>query len=137
MNKISLQALHARFPLFPQLFRFGVVGLSAAIIHFSTVIILVQTYHFAPLVANILGFLTAFQFCYWGHRKWTFSDTQTMHRIAFSKLLIVQLINFAMNELLFFIFLSLNLPYPIALIIVLAVLPIFTFAASKLWVFKD
>ena len=101
MNKMSLLAWQTKFPLFAQLFRFGMVGLFAAIIHFSTVVFLVQTEQFTPLIANILGFLTAFQFCYWGHRKWTFSETETMHRIAVSKLLFVQLINFVINELLF------------------------------------
>ena len=136
MNKVFLQAIE-RVPLFSQLVRFGVVGLLAALIHFSTVILLVQTYHFVPLTANILGFLIAFQFSYWGHRKWTFNDTESMHRVAVSKFLCVQMLNFAMNELLFYVFLSFNLPYPVALIIVLTVLPIFTFAASKLWVFRD
>lgn len=124
------------FPLFFQIFRFGVVGIAAAFIHFSTVVMLVQNWAFAPLVANIAGFAVSFQMSYWGHRLWTFNDAVSLHRVAFPKLLAVQLLNFAANEMLFYIFLSLNLPYPMALMIVLTVLPVFTFISSKMWVFR-
>lgn len=123
-------------PLFFQLCRFGIVGLVAAAIHFCVVIFLVQRFSFLPLSANVFGFLMGFQMSYWGHRVWTFNDTEALHRVALPKLLLVQCLSFAANETLFYIFLALSLPYPIALIIVLTVLPLFTFASSKLWVFR-
>jgi putative flippase GtrA len=125
----------SKLSLFFQVFRFGVVGLVAAAIHFSIVVMLVHVGSLIPLLANVFGFAIAFQVSYWGHRLWTFPDNGILHRIALPKLLFVQLLNFAANETLFYILLSLNVPYPIALIIVLAVLPVFTFMASKLWVF--
>lgn len=123
-------------PLFAQIFRFGVVGLIAAAVHFYIVVYLVQTQAYAPLVANVFAFIISFQMSYWGHRLWTFGDVEILHRIALPKLLFVQLMNFAANETLFYIFLKCSLPYPIALIIVLTILPIFTFISSKLWVFR-
>lgn len=125
-----------RFPLFFQLFRFGVVGISAASIHFVIVILLVQFKLLTPLTANIIGFLISFQASYWGHRIWTFNDSMVLHRIALPKLFALQVLNFTMNETLFFVFLKENLPYPIALFLVLAILPIFTFTISKLWIFE-
>lgn len=125
----------SKFTLFSQIFRFGIVGLLAAAIHFSIVVLLVQTINVEPLLANVFGFAIAFQASYWGHRLWTFHESVALHRIALPKLLLVQVLMFLANETLFYIFLSLQLPYPIALIIVLGVLPIFTFMASKLWVF--
>ncbi len=122
--------------LFFQVCRFGIVGLTAACIHFMTVILLVQNFMLPPLSANIFGFMFSFQISYWGHRLWTFSTTEVLHRVTFSRLLFLQIMNFCANELLFYIFLTLNLPYPLALIIVLAVLPIFTFFSSKVWIFK-
>lgn len=122
--------------LVAQLFRFGIVGTIAALIHFSCVILLVQLFKFPPLLANVFGFISGFQVSYWGHRTWTFKANDTLHRIAIPKLLLVQTINLSLNELLFYILLSLNLPYAIALFIVLATFPIFTFLLSKLWVFK-
>lgn len=134
MNKLSA-VLDAYFPLFMQICRFGIVGLVAAAIHFSIVVWLVQFSILVPLAANIVGFAIAFQVSYWGHRWWTFAETDTMHSIALPKLLFVQLLNFAANETLFYFFLLLQLPYMLALLIVLTVLPLFTFIASKWWVF--
>lgn len=135
MNKQPVR-WNTYLPLFFQVFRFGVVGLSAAIVHFSVVVLLVQFAFLTPLVANIFGFLISFQISYWGHRLWTFQDTAVLHREALPKLILVQLLNFSANEFLFYIFLMLHLPYPIALLIVLTILPIFTFLSSKLWVFR-
>lgn len=119
-----------------QLFRFGIVGLTAAAIHFGIVVWIVQTWAIAPLIANVFAFGISFQVSYWGHRRWTFEGTTTLHREAFPKLVFIQALNFAANESLFYIFLMFDLPYPIALAIVLTILPIFTFVSSKLWVFR-
>ena len=135
MSNIPIKFKH-NFPLIGQIFRFGVVGLTATSVHFCTVIFLVQVYALAPLVANIFAFMIAFQVGYFGHRWWTFANTIALHRVAFLKLLIVQVGNLIANESLFYIFLCYHLPYPIALLIVLTILPFFTFAFSKLWVFK-
>ena len=110
------------FPLLNQIFCFGIVGIAAAIVHFSVVVLLVQSYNFLPLIANIFGFLTAFQLSYWGNRLWTFNNTQTMHRLALPKLLFVQILAFTVNESLFSVFLMLKFPYPLALGLVLVVL---------------
>lgn len=119
-----------------QVFRFCIVGLTAAVIHYSIVVELVQRLTLNPLIANVFGFIFAFQVSYWGHRLWTFNGTLALHRAAFPKLLLIQVTNFIANEALFSIFLSWGLPYNVALLIVLAILPIFTFVSSKMWVFR-
>lgn len=124
------------YPLIAQVFRFGIVGLTAAMIHFGTVVMLVQTFDFAPLVANVFGFSLAFQASYWGHKNWTFNASQTMHVVAVPKLLFIQILNFLANESLFYFFLAMHLPYQMALLIAITILPIFTFFSSKLWVFR-
>ena len=124
------------FPLFSQLARFGVVGLTAASVHFSIVVILVQNELFVPLAANVVAFLISFQVSYWGHRRFTFPGSVTQHREAYSKLVLLQLANLAANEGLFYFFLMMNLPYQLALLIVLGTLPIVTFTVSKFWVFR-
>ncbi|MBV9575590.1 MAG: GtrA family protein [Gammaproteobacteria bacterium] len=131
MNKL----LTLKFPFILQVLRFAIVGLMAAAVHFGTVVSLVQVEMLQPLIANIFGFVLAFQVSYWGHRLWTFYDTSALHRTALPKLFFVQILNLAANETLFYIFLLLHLPYTIALLIVLMILPLFTFAASKWWVF--
>lgn len=123
--------------LFRQLIRFGMVGASAATVHFSIVISLVEVGLMQPLIANVVGFLVAFQVSYWGHRYWTFHETSALHRIALPKLLLVASSGFAANESLFYIFtVVFNLPYPLALFLILSILPAINFTLSKLWVFR-
>lgn len=123
--------------LLRQLIRFGMVGATAATVHFSLVIFFVEIGQLQPLVANVIGFVVAFQVSYWGHRYWTFHGTSALHRVALPKLLLVASSGFAANESLFYLFtVSLNLPYPIALFIILSILPIINFTLGKFWVFR-
>lgn len=120
-----------------QIAKFLTIGTLAAAVHFSVVVLLVQIVDYVPLIANVGGFMVSVQFSYWGHRLWTFSDTVVSHREAYPRLIMIQIINFGLNESLFFLFLSLHLPYQLALLIVLAILPAFTFITSKFWVFQS
>jgi len=122
--------------LIKQLFRFGIVGIVAAIVHFSVVIFLVQNFHYVPLKANIFGFMGGLLFSYSGHRFWTFRHTATAHASAFPKLALLQGFMLIANESLFYVFIRLGLQYPIALLLVLSILPFFTFYCSKRWVFN-
>jgi putative flippase GtrA len=123
-------------PLIKQIMRFGIVGLTAATVHFTTVVLFVQYAGLHPLVANAFAFLVSFQVSYFGHRTWTFSGTAALHRVALPKLVLVQVCAFIANESLFYVFLQMHLPYQVALLIVLSILPIFTFLLSRFWVFK-
>lgn len=133
----KINALLNYFPLLRQLARFGVVGGTAATVHFSVVIILVEAGLLTPMYANVIAFLTGFQVSYWGHRSWTFSGTTASHRVAIPKLFMVGSLGLAINESLFYFFLTMaQLPYPVALLAVLCVTPAVTFTLSKLWVFR-
>ena len=120
-----------------QLIKFLFVGTTAAMVHFSVVVLLVHFGNYQPLVANIAGFIVAFQVSYWGHRVWTFTGTEVLHREAYPKLVILQVTMFSVNEALYYFLLSLHIPYQIALLMVLAILPLITFATSKFWVFQN
>ncbi|MHB1948103.1 MAG: GtrA family protein [Gammaproteobacteria bacterium] len=123
--------------LFRQLLRFGMVGASAATVHFSLVVFFVEIGQLQPLIANVIGFLVAFQVSYWGHRYWTFSGTSALHRVALPKLLLVASSGFVANESLFYIFtVNFNLPYPLALFLILSILPLINFTLGKFWVFR-
>lgn len=131
-----ISAITRFYPVFYQLFRFGIVGLTAAAINFCVVVLLVQNFSLAPLIANVFGFLVSFQMSYWGNRLWTFHGTAVLHREAFPKLILVQTITFSGSEFLYYLFLSHGISYQIGLLLVLTIMPIFTFLMSKLWVFK-
>lgn len=124
-------------PLFYQIIRFGLVGGLAAAIHFAVVIGLVEATLAKPLVANMLAFLVAFQVSYWGHRCWTFNAKTIYHYTALLRLFAVAISGFILNQSLFFVlFTMFKLPYQLALLIVLAILPILTFTLGKCWVFR-
>lgn len=124
-------------PLFLQLTRFGLVGVSAALVHFGVVVSLVESRWLQPLVANVVAFCLAFQVSYWGHRSWTFSGTRQRHAVAFPRLLLVSGVAFVANESLFYILMTqFKLPYMLALVVVLSVLPLAVFTVNKLWVFE-
>ena len=57
-----------------QLFWFGVVGVSAMLVHLATVALVLVPLGVPPLLANCAGFLVAFQVSHAGHRRFTFQD---------------------------------------------------------------
>ena len=123
-------------PLFLQLSRFGLVGVSAALVHFLVVVFLVDLFEINPLLANIVAFCFASQVSYWGHRLWTFNSTRK-HSEAFVRLLLVSGLAFILNETLYAILLNqFHLDYKLALVLVLSILPLAVFTAHKLWVFR-
>lgn len=124
-------------PLIFQLGRFGLVGLAAAGLHYAVVVICVDHFNLGPLLANIFGFCCGLQISYWGHRSWTFRGTNVSHTLALPRMFFLQTLNFIANESLFYLLLSFHMPYHIALLIVLSILPLLTFFLSRFWVFAE
>ena len=118
-----------------QLFWFGVVGVSAMLVHFLTVTVLVPL-GVAPLLANVPAFLIAFQVSYWGHRRLTFRVAGVAHRRALPRFFAVACLGFGVNEALYFVLLRFAaVDYRIGLAVVLVVAAALTFALSKWWAF--
>ena len=55
-----------------ELFWFGVVGVTAMLVHLGSVALMFVPLGLSPLLANVLGFLIAFQVSHAGHRRLTF-----------------------------------------------------------------
>jgi putative flippase GtrA len=127
----------ARHPLLHQVMRFGFIGVMAAIVNFLAVVLLVSSTHLNPLWANVVAFLIAFQVSFLGHKGFTFQKHDGKHLNAMTKFFIVAGVSFALNEGLFALFLKeFHLYYMFALLLVLVIVPPFTFAFSKLWAFR-
>jgi putative flippase GtrA len=123
--------------LFLQILRFGTVGVAAAMVQLFSLMLLVETNLLHPLAANIIAFMIAFQVSYWGHRHFTFGAHDLAHITTLPRLFVLAVCTFMANEFLFYIFLNLfHLQYMLALIVVLAILPVATFSLSKFWVFR-
>jgi putative flippase GtrA len=117
-----------------QLIRFGAVGIIALIIHFIVVLI-ISTLGINPLIANIIAFSIAFHFSYWGHSQWTF-ETNRSHK-SLVKFIIVSVTSFCFNEILFWLLLKYTeIPYQIALLMVLGFVAGLTFILGRYWAFK-
>lgn len=120
-----------------QLFWFGVVGISALLVHFLTVSAVLVPLGMAPLLANIVGFLLAFQVSYWGHRRLTFGQHRVPHRQALPRFFGVACLSFAVNEGLYAVLLHFTaLNFRLALLIVLFCVAALTFILSKVWAFR-
>lgn len=120
-----------------QLFRFGVIGLTALGVHLFAVMIMVSMLGLAPLIANVIGFLIAFQVSYWGHYKWTFEAEHIPHKMAYARFFFTASCNFIFNEILYAgLLYNTELPYDLALFIVLIFISALTFIVSKFWVFR-
>lgn len=121
---------------FWQLTKFGVVGCMAAVANFLVVVAVVECLHWSPLWANVIAFACAYQISFSGHHFWTFACTERVGRFPWLKFLLVALVSFALNEGLFFVFLTyVGWHYTWSLITVLLIVPPLTFICSKFWAF--
>ena len=121
--------------------RFGIVGLTAAGVHYWVVVALVELLQIAPLHANFGGFFMAFWVSYFGHRHWTFSDAMATHtdgkHSSFLRFLLVALLGFGVNQLMFYLLLHYaGWPYYLALAVVVFTVAAMTYVLSRLWAFR-
>lgn len=121
-----------------QLLWFGIIGVSALLVHFISVSLILVPAGLPPLWANVAGYLIAFQVSYWGHRLKTFQAGHLPHRIALPRFFAVSSASFLLNEACYFVLLHYTrLDYRISLLLVLAAVAVVTFVLSKLWAFSS
>jgi putative flippase GtrA len=119
-----------------QLFWFGVVGASAAAVHLGTVWLLVSQLALAPLLANVLGFCAAFIVSFIGHHRRTFAAHAAPLSQALPRFLLVAVLGFAANEILYALLLHWGLEYRLALFLVLVAVAGMTWLLSRYWAFR-
>jgi putative flippase GtrA len=113
---------------------FTAVGLSATVTHLLVVFILVHSYAFPPLFANIIAFLVAFQISFIGHKYLTFSGLFTERSLQLPHYFAVAMSAGIMNEFLYYLFLRFtHLNYFISLIIVIGLVAVYTYILSRNW----
>jgi putative flippase GtrA len=110
------------------------IGSSAAGIHLFTVFVLVHFLHIQVLIANILGFLIAFNISFVGHKHLTFSQLHDQKILRFPHFFLVASTGGILNETLYFLLLRhTTLNYMFALTLVLACVSIYSVTISRLW----
>ena len=120
-----------------QLLWFGLVGASAALVHMGLVWWLVARFEAAPLLANVLGFCVAFCVSFVGHHRRTFAVHAASVRHALPRFLLVALLGFSANELLYAALLQLGVEYRLALFLVLVAVAGMTWLLSRYWAFRQ
>jgi putative flippase GtrA len=119
-----------------QLFWFGVVGVTAMLVHLGTVSLMFVPWGIHPLTANVLGFLIAFQVSHAGHRAFTFTKSTVSVNNTRLRFFAVAAGSFLVNEALFAALLHFTtLDYRVALAIVLVVVAALTFFLARNWAF--
>lgn len=119
-----------------QLVWFGLVGASAAAVHLGTVWLLVSRLELAPLSANVLGFCAAFVVSFIGHHRRTFASHAAPLSQALPRFLMVAVLGFVCNEILYALLLLLGLEYRLALFLVLVAVAGMTWLLSRYWAFR-
>ena len=120
-----------------ELIWFAVVGISALLVHFLLVLLLVPQ-GLQPLLANVLAYLLAFQVSYWGHRLKTFEAAHLPHSQTLPRFFAVASLSFLLNEGMYYLLLRFTpLDYRMALLLVLFCVAVVTFVLSRLWAFSS
>jgi len=111
--------------------RFALVGAVATGVHMAVATLLLGLCGWPPYVANLGAFLVAFAVSYLGHRHVTFARAGSPWRF-----LLVALGGFGLNNLLLTGLLACGVPALAALLVATALVPVFSYLLSSLWVFK-
>jgi len=123
--------------LLRQAARFLVVGLLAMGTHFLCFSVISECFELNPLFVNVIAFLVAFQVSFWGHFKWSFSESKNARGPAMMRFFVVSVGSFLVNEMMFAGLLKwTDLPEKLSLLIVLFTVAGGTFLWSKFWAFS-
>ncbi len=124
--------------------RFGIVGLTATAVYTIAFVFWIEAAGLAPLVANVAAFCVAVMVSFFGHFYWTFrpdrqsgvNSPSAQAGTALPKFVVVALSGFLLNSLIVFLVVNvLALPYPYAIVFMVSIVPILTFAMNRLWAF--
>ena len=119
-----------------QLARFGVVGVTATIVHTVVLVTLVEFHAVAPTSANMAAFASAVAFSYLGNYHWTYAS-RASHALSLAKFILVALLATTMNYAIFSLLVGeWGLHYLIALFVVIGTLPFVSFTLQRWWVFR-
>ena len=111
--------------------RFALVGAVATLVHMAVASLLLSLWSWPAYGANLGAFLVAFGVSYLGHRHLTFARAGSPWRF-----LLVALAGFGLNNLLLTGLLACGLPALAALLVATALVPVFSYLLSSLWVFR-
>jgi putative flippase GtrA len=116
--------------------RFIAVGSAAALVHWLVVTAIVQTLHWHPLIANVLGWIVALQVSFFGHHRMTFQGHGVPMWRSAMRFSSISAGGFLVNELAYAALLRwTDQSYQVSLVIVLLGVAVLTYLLSSRWAF--
>ncbi len=123
-------------PLAAQAFNFLWTGVLAAIVHYGTLIFLVERMHAAATIAALAGYVLGGATSYLLNRRWTFRSNAP-HAEALSKFVLVAFVGFCLTGLCMFILVErLKAPYLPAQVVTTLIVLSWSFLAHRKWTFR-
>jgi putative flippase GtrA len=118
---------------------FGLVGATAAAMHFFCLVLLVQYAQLAPTLANPVAFLCAFIISFIGHYHLTFRKAQHSWLQALWRWLCSALVGFGLNQMLFMAGIKWfgNQAYWWLWFIITIIVTVLSFILAKFWAFNE
>jgi putative flippase GtrA len=114
---------------------FTAVGTTGTAVNLATVSAVVPL-GWSPLLANAVGFLLAFGWCFVGHARWTFPAERRDIGVALRRFAVLSLLGFALTEVAYAGVLEwTSVDYRLSLFLVIVSLACFKLLASKHWAF--
>lgn len=120
-----------------QLFRFGLVGMLATVLHMIVGATLIHA-SWPPLLANLVSFLIAFLVSFMGHYGFSFPDHTQSLGTSLGRFVLVASGGFIVNETLLAGLLHFSPLAPVwCLVVSTATAAVVTFTASRNWAFHN
>lgn len=123
-----------------QVFRFGLVGMSATATHVLVFAMLIEVAATAPVPANLIAWVVAFIVSFAGHFLWTFKEAreQTGYSAVtrLPRFLVVSLFGLGLNTTIVYFVERLGLHYMVSIILMVTLVPATVFVFSKFWAFS-
>lgn len=136
MKKVFSQLLNN--PLIGLLFRYGIVGVVASVVHYLIAYLCYTNFQINYLLAHFFGFLFGLFTAYFGHYFYSFKDTEN-HSDRFPKFLLLSLAALTLHQGGAFVLVNTaQLDYKTRVLPLLVIIvPVFTFLLNKFWVFSS
>jgi putative flippase GtrA len=124
-------------PRLRQVAVFGLIGVVATATHAAAALLAHEQLGLHPFVANFVGYCCAFSVSYFGNARFTFAR-RALHGPQFLRFLGVSLMGLALSQALTYLCTELlHLPFAVALIPVVTLVPILSFILSRVYAFAD
>jgi len=118
-----------------RLVKFTVVGLSIAVFHYMSAVLMVDRGGLAPALANSIAFLAAAALSYTLQTLWTFESRFTARNAI--RFVVVLLVGVAVSWGTSTTVAALGLPYRVGVIIVLFLIPALNFLLHHFWTYAE